>query len=323
MRLWDVPSHEGQAISCPCLLTLFTAHTRRGEKGQNWLLAFSFKSQRRGLERNSARKTRREQIDLKRSSKTQSKSNNPTLYIHFFRGRWIIVVGILDETLGTPNLAQDISIGYHSIVELGTDQKRPHFMFLANIIGRGRGRSSCRGVAIAVPFKLIRHISLMVQAAVEIVHRIWRGIQFAESFYPFFHVWSWESGFGILVPAFTYGGHQFIHHRISPPRLGNRGTSLFVNHQFLRQHRVKYIQSNVGFRKRHEMGLDSDTCICSKVGWGTSSSNGALYSLGVVPPDIWHLDANSQSTNPQAYMSMRRNESREKLIAPSKTSGAI
>lgn len=36
-----------------------------------------------------------------------------------------------------------------------------------------------------------------------------------------------------------------------------------------------------------------------------------------------HRDNNSHSTNPQAYISIRRNESREKFIAPSKISGAI
>lgn len=36
-----------------------------------------------------------------------------------------------------------------------------------------------------------------------------------------------------------------------------------------------------------------------------------------------HLEANSHRTNPQAYMSIRKNESLVKFIAPSKTSGAI
>jgi hypothetical protein len=38
---------------------------------------------------------------------------------------------------------------------------------------------------------------------------------------------------------------------------------------------------------------------------------------------IVHLEANSHSTNPQAYMSIRKNESLVKFIAPSNTSGAI
>ena len=36
-----------------------------------------------------------------------------------------------------------------------------------------------------------------------------------------------------------------------------------------------------------------------------------------------HLEASSQRTRPQAYMSIRRKASLEKLIAPSRTSGAM
>ena len=36
-----------------------------------------------------------------------------------------------------------------------------------------------------------------------------------------------------------------------------------------------------------------------------------------------HRETSSQSTKPQAYISIRKNASREKFIAPSKTSGAI
>ena len=36
-----------------------------------------------------------------------------------------------------------------------------------------------------------------------------------------------------------------------------------------------------------------------------------------------HRETNSQSTNPHAYISILKKASREKFIAPSKTSGAI
>ena len=57
-------------------------------------------------------------------------------------------------------------------------------------------------------------------------------------------------------------------------------------------------------------------------GCASSSSKGSLYSLGTMP-GAWHLDANSHNTNPQAYMSMRKKESRFNSIEFSNTSGAM
>ena len=98
------------------------------------------------------------------------------------------------------------------------------------------------------------------------------------------------------------------------------------------------------------------TCISSKVGFFNSSvSNGSLYSMNPLgfdttlptPPGfavkvLWvfkfgeslalkfdvewmavHLDTSSQRTRPQAYISILKKASLEKLMAPSNTSGAM
>lgn len=56
--------------------------------------------------------------------------------------------------------------------------------------------------------------------------------------------------------------------------------------------------------------------------YNTSFSKGSIYSdTGPICPR--HRVANSHKTRPHAYISMRRKASREKLMAPSSTSGAI
>lgn len=58
------------------------------------------------------------------------------------------------------------------------------------------------------------------------------------------------------------------------------------------------------------------TCMSSRLGWvPTSSSKGIRYSPAVTSPKLVR-DMSSQRTRPQAYMSMRRKDSRLKLIAP-------
>uniref|UniRef100_A0A6B0UYA0 Uncharacterized protein n=1 Tax=Ixodes ricinus TaxID=34613 RepID=A0A6B0UYA0_IXORI len=69
--------------------------------------------------------------------------------------------------------------------------------------------------------------------------------------------------------------------------------------------------------------LTTASCMSSRVGcWPTSSSKGSMYS-STGPSWAEQRDTSSQSTRAQAYMSMRRNASRLKLMAPSSTSGAM
>lgn len=89
------------------------------------------------------------------------------------------------------------------------------------------------------------------------------------------------------------------------------------------------------------------SCMSSRDGcWPTSSSNGSMYSSTgpvkeqprvrtdknpkaklygfiVSPSAAVHRAASSQRTRPKAYISIRRKESRWKLMAPSRTSGAM